>query len=169
MDFMCDESELTDREKLVFNFGNVIPLINKLFALDRKFVKCDKTKDRLSKIIVLIVGYLILALIICLSAKSMGMGLSYFFEGCPILVVLLAITIWLFDVNKKKFKKNEAKMLEILSSEELSFIPESHRNTYDIVNIYQIVVENEDDKIDTLEDAIYLWEQKKSYIGTPIK
>lgn len=94
---------------------------------------------------------------------------SYFFAGCPILFVSLAITIWLLDVNKKKFKKNEAKMREILSSEELSFIPESYRNTYDIVGIYQIMFNNDDDKIETLEDAIYSWEQKKFYIGTPIR
>lgn len=155
-----EEGILTEREKLVMNCYGAMPLVNQLLELDRKFVRYYKTKDILSKIIVFFASIFVLYVLFSI----LWMGFDGFMEVFFSFALMLIIPVLLYKSNKKKINKSEDEMNKILGSEELGFIPASHLNTYDVVGIYTVAVE---DETDTLEDAIFLWEQKKTYMTNP--
>lgn len=149
-----EEGILTERERLVMNCYDAMPLVNQLFELDRKFVRYYKTKSILSGIIVffafVFVLYVLFSVFRLRFSGFMGVILSF--------ALILIIPVLLYKSNNKKISRSKDEMNKILSSEELSFIPSSYLNTYDVVGIYMVAVE---DEADTLKDAIDLWEKKK--------
>lgn len=144
---------MNEREELLTKFNKAMPLVEELSKREDKSVKYNKTKDRLAKIIVLCAFFVALGLIVCISA-DMGDCLS----GCVPFVIFLAIMIWLSVVNKKKITLNNTEIVKILGSEELSFIPFSYHNSFDIIGIYKVLL---DMRADTFKEALNVWEQDK--------
>lgn len=148
------EGILTEREKLVMNCYGAMPLVNQLFELDRKFVRYYKTKSILSGIIVFFAFVFVLYVLF----SVFWLGFSGFMEVILSFALILIIPVLLYKSNNKKISRSKDEMNKILNSEELSFIPSSYLNTYDVVGIYMVAVE---DEANTLKDAIDLWEKKK--------
>lgn len=145
---------MNEREELMLKFQKAMPLVEELSKRENKFVKYTKTKGTLAKVIVVIVGLLIIALIPYICFGKLG----DFIKGGVPFFILLAIMIWLSVINKKKLNENRAETQKILDSAELSFIPVSYLNSFDIIGIYKVLL---DMRADTFKEAVNVWEQDK--------
>lgn len=145
---------MNEREELLMKFQKAMPLVEELSKKENKFVKCTKTKGTLAKVIVVVVGLLIIAFIPYMCFGKLG----EFIMGSIPFDVFLAVMIWLSVVNKKKMNENDAGIQKILNSDELSFIPVSYLNSFDIIGIYKVLL---DMRADTFKEAINVWEQDK--------
>lgn len=144
---------MNEREELLIKFNKAMPLVNELSEKEDKFVKYSKTKGTLKKVTVVVVGILVLGIIIYAAAGEMGS-----FWGSFPLWILLALLIFLSVNNKKKLIESATEMNKIINSAELSFIPASYLNSFDITGIYKVL---SDMRADTLKEAINTWEQEK--------
>lgn len=148
---------MNEREELLAKFNKAMPLINELNSLENKSAKYDKTKDRLVKIIAVFTFMVVFAFVVCISVDFLG-GFGGFIQGAFIFYVSLAIAIFGYIANKKKIIATKEAMTKIFDSEELSFIPFSYRNSFDIIGIYKVLL---DMRADTFKEAINVWEQDK--------
>lgn len=156
-----EEGILTEREKLVMNCYGAMPLVNQLIELDRKFAGYYKAKGTLSKIIAFFASIFVLYFL----SAIFWMGFDGFMTVVLTFALILIVPVLLYKSNNKKISRSTDEMNKILGSEELSFIPSSYLNIHDVIGIYIVAVEDEPD---TLEDAIYLWEQKKDLYMKPV-
>ncbi len=148
---------MNEREELMLKFQKAMPLVEKLSKRENKFVKCTKTKGTLTKVIALFTFFVVFSFIVCISVKDMG-GFFGFIKGAFIFYVPLAIAIFGYITNKKKLHENRIETQKILDSDELSFIPVSYLNSFDIIGIYKVLL---DMRADTFKEAINVWEQDK--------
>lgn len=145
---------MNERDELLAKFNTAMPLVNELNSLENKSIKYNKTKSRLAKIIVIVVGMLIIGAIPMVAYE----GLGAFISGSIPFDVFLALMIYLSVANKKKIKATDDAVTKIFNSDELSFIPFSYRNSVNICGIYMVLV---DMRAYSLTDAINIWEQDK--------
>lgn len=146
---------MNERDELLAKFNKAMPLIEELSKREDKSIKYTKTKGTLTKAIAVFTFMVVFAIIVCI---SMGWGFGSFIEGCFPFCVPWGIMIWLYTVNKKKIILNNTEIVKILGSEELSFIPFSYQNYFDIIGIYKVLL---DMRADTFKEAINVWEQDK--------
>lgn len=146
---------MNEREEFLIKFNEAMPLIEKLDKNEIESSKLYKTKDRVTKAMVVVAGILILGIIIYVAVGEIGS----FIAGSFPLWIVLALIIFLFVNNKKKIKKNEEEMVQIINSDELSFIPFSYRRqSFEMIGIYKILL---DMRADTFKEALNVWEQEK--------
>lgn len=148
---------MNEREELLTKFQKAMPLVNELSSLENKSAKCEKTKDKLKKVIVFFGFMVVFSLVICLSVDFLG-GFGGFIQGAFIFYAPLVIAIFGYRANQKKIIATKDAMTKISDSEELSFIPFSYRNSVNMVGIYMVLV---DMRADTFKEAINVWEQDK--------